>query len=85
MIRNKFVSVLLVNFQFSYGSQMFQMSNTKIVKSGGGEPDQFEIQISQALVELEVNSDLKTQLRGLYITKAKEIELNGKKVLWLLF
>jgi small subunit ribosomal protein S7e len=64
---------------------MFQMSNTKIVKSGGGEPDQFEIQISQALVELEVNSDLKTQLRGLYITKAKEIELNGKKVLWLLF
>ncbi|KDR22260.1 hypothetical protein L798_02365, partial [Zootermopsis nevadensis] len=55
------------------------MSNTKIVKSGGGEPDQFEIQISQALVELEVNSDLKTQLRGLYITKAKEIELNGKK------
>jgi small subunit ribosomal protein S7e len=58
---------------------MFQMSNAKIVKSGGAEPDQLEGQISQALVELEMNSDLKTQLRELHFTKAKEIELNGKK------
>ena len=59
---------------------MFQMTSTKIKKSGGGEPDQCEIQISQALIDLEMNSDLKTQLRELHITKAKEIELNGKKV-----
>ncbi|XP_069676489.1 small ribosomal subunit protein eS7 [Periplaneta americana] len=58
---------------------MFSMSTAKIVKSGGAEPDQCEIQISQALVDLEMNSDLKTQLRELYITKAREIELNGKK------
>jgi small subunit ribosomal protein S7e len=58
---------------------MFQTSNAKIVKSGGAEPDQIEGQISQALVDLEMNSDLKTQLRELHFTKAKEIELNGKK------
>ncbi|PNF14598.1 40S ribosomal protein S7 [Cryptotermes secundus] len=58
---------------------MFQMSNAKIVKSGGAEPDQLESQIAQALVELEMNSDLKTQLRELNFTRAREIELNGKK------
>ena len=52
---------------------------TKIIKSGGGEADQFELQVSQALLELEMNSDLKAQLRELHITKAREIELNNKK------
>lgn len=53
------------------------------MKSGGAEPDQFEASISQALLELETNSDLKSQLRELYITKAKEIEANNKKVNYL--
>lgn len=54
--------------------------STKIIKAGAAEPDVFETSISQALVELETNSDLKAQLRELYITKAKEIELHNKKV-----
>jgi len=52
----------------------------KIVKKGNASPDQFELSIAQALLELENSSDLKAQLRELYITKAKEIELLGKKV-----
>lgn len=54
--------------------------STKIIKAGGTEADPFETSISQALVELETNSDLKAQLRELFITKAKEIELHNKKV-----
>lgn len=59
--------------------QMFAPS-AKIVKSGNADPDEFEKNISQALMELETNSDLKSQLRELYITKAREIEANNKKV-----
>ncbi|XP_045483251.1 40S ribosomal protein S7-like [Harmonia axyridis] len=51
----------------------------KIIKAGGAEPDQFESQVAQALLELEQSSDLKAQLRELHITKAKEIDCNNKK------
>nr|BAN20341.1 ribosomal protein S7 [Riptortus pedestris] len=53
--------------------------NSKIQKAGGSEPDAFEASIAQALLDLEQNSDLKAQLRELHITKAKELDLNGKK------
>merc|ERR1712002_405099 len=54
---------------------MFQ----KIVKAGGEQPDELEKSIGEALLELEVNSDLKNQLRELYITSARELEIGDKK------
>lgn len=56
------------------------MVASKIIKAGGSEPDEFEKTVSQALLELEVNSELKPQLRDLYITRARELEFATKKV-----
>lgn len=55
-------------------------TSSKIIKAGGVEPSPFETSISQALVELENHSDLKTHLRELYITRVKEIDFGNKKV-----
>ncbi|CAG0880432.1 unnamed protein product [Darwinula stevensoni] len=59
------------------------MINTvnKVSKPAGEQPDEFELSIGQALVDLETNSDLKAQLRELYVTAAKEIDVNGKKAI----
>lgn len=45
------------------------------------EPDDFEEQVAQALFDLEAtNSELKADLRDLYITSAKEIDVqNGSR------
>lgn len=60
--------------------QMPQFCNGKITKQTSEQPDEFETSIGQTLLDLEMNSELKTQLRELSITGAKQIEVGDKKV-----
>ena len=53
--------------------QMAFANRAKIVKANNAEPDEFEKAISGALLDLEIKSDLKAQLRKLHITAAKEV------------
>lgn len=57
----------------------------KIVKPNGEQPDDLEKSIGEALLDLEVNSDLKPQLRELYITGAKELDVGDKKKCIIIF
>ncbi|KAL9893411.1 small ribosomal subunit protein eS7-like isoform 1-T4 [Glossina fuscipes fuscipes] len=56
------------------------MIGSKTIKPGGAEPDGFEQNIAQALLELEANADLKLYLRDLHITQAREVDFGNKKL-----
>jgi len=59
------------------------MAAKKIVKPKGLTPDSLEQQVAQALFEIENNTpDLKSDLRSMYISSAREVEVStGKKAI----
>ena len=71
--------------EFWFHFRRMALARGKIIKAGNEEPDENEKQISQALLDLEVNSDLKAQLRELHITAAKEVDCAGGKKAIVIF
>merc|ERR1712139_101490 len=68
---------------FLFGNFRAKMArNTKVQKIGDAKLNECEQAIGYALMELESNSDLKAQLRELFIRSAQEIEIGkGKKAI----
>merc|ERR1712183_939591 len=68
---------------FLFGNFRAKMArNTKVQKIGDAKLNECEQAIGFALMELESNSDLKAQLRELFIRSAQEIEIGkGKKAI----
>ena len=54
--------------------------SSKLVKPGNEAPTDVETAVSQALLDLEANSDLSSALRGLYFVGAEEVVIRDDKV-----
>ena len=54
--------------------------SSKLVKQNNDSPTDIEVSVSQALLDLEANSDLGAALRGLYFVAAEEIVIRDDKV-----
>ena len=55
---------------------------SKLLKAEGEKPNSVESAVSQALLDLEANSDLANALRGLYFVGAEEVIIRDDKVRW---
>jgi small subunit ribosomal protein S7e len=58
------------------------MASRKIVKGGGSSPSEFEMLVAQEIFNLEMSAnELKSVLNDLYISAARELEVDsGRKV-----
>ena len=54
--------------------------SSKLLKPNNETPSEVEVTVSQALLDLEANSDLSSALRGLYFVGAEEIAIRDDKV-----
>jgi len=60
-------------------------ATTKLVKPGDQKATTLETQIAQTLLDLEQSSDIKVQLRELWINGAREVDITGGKKAIILF
>ena len=60
-------------------------ATTKLVKPADQKPTELESQIAQTLLDLEASSDIKAQLKELYLTGAREVDVAGGKKAVILF
>ena len=62
------------------------MSKSKIVKSNGATPDEFELSVAQEFANLEASAnELKADLHDLHISAAKELEIDGGRKAIIIF
>ena len=60
-------------------------ATTKLVKPADQKATELETQVAQTLLDLEANSEFKAQLRELYLTGAREVDIAGGKKAVILF